>query len=71
MKQTEAMLKAHKRYMETLDEIKVRVPKGDRDQYKLHAQLRGMSLNAYVIMLLNKDADALYKEGKLTLDNDS
>lgn len=69
MKQTKAQLEAHKKYLQSLDEFKIRVPKGDRDQYKLHAQLRGMSLNAYVIMLLNKDADALYKEGKLKLDD--
>lgn len=67
MKQTEAMLKAHKRYMETLDEIKVRVPKGDREQYKLQARLRGLSLNSYIVYLLQKDGNDLYEEGKLTL----
>jgi len=33
---------------ENYDEIKVRVPKGKREEYKEHAESRGESLNAFI-----------------------
>jgi predicted HicB family RNase H-like nuclease len=41
----------------TLDDIKIRVPKGKREEYKAFADRRGMSLNAYVISLIEKDME--------------
>lgn len=44
------------RYMkEKRDRITVGVPKGDKDKYKAHAESRGMSLNALIVELLEKD----------------
>ncbi|MGN0150205.1 MAG: Arc family DNA-binding protein [Clostridia bacterium] len=31
------------------------MPKGERDKYKQYAESKGMSLNALIIQLLNKD----------------
>ena len=52
---TPAAYKANERYFAKLDDIKIRVPKGDREKYKKHAERRGKSLNALVIELLEKD----------------
>ena len=47
---------AIKKYLaEKTDDIRVRVPKGKKDEYKLHAQSKGMSLNAYIISLIEAD----------------
>lgn len=53
--QTEANKKAVAKYHAKLDEIKVRVPKGERERYKQHAESKGKSLNALIIELLNED----------------
>lgn len=56
MKQTPAQLEAHKRYVRKFDDIKVRVPKGERQIYSERAKLRGYkSLNSYIIALMKKD----------------
>lgn len=39
------------------DEIKVRVPKGDKEKYKELASSKGMSLNQLIISLLDKEGD--------------
>ncbi len=47
---------AIKKYLaEKTDDIRVRVPKGKKDEYKSHAQSKGMSLNAYIIGLIEAD----------------
>ena len=45
---TEAGKKATKRYLEKFDEIKARVPKGEREIYSSHAASQGESLNAFI-----------------------
>ena len=56
MAYTEASKKATMKYIKnSYDEIKTRVPKGDKDKYKQQAESRGMSLNSYIISLLEKD----------------
>lgn len=56
MPYTEAQKKATAKYMKnSLDDIKVRVPKGKREIYKAHAERKGKSLNALIIELLEKD----------------
>ncbi len=55
---TEAQKKATAKYMKNaLDDIKVRVPKGKREVYKAFAESQGMSLNAYIISLIEKDME--------------
>ena len=49
-------------YLITLDEFKVRVEKGMKDQYKAQAAARGLSLNAYVVSLLERDEYLLEQE---------
>lgn len=44
---------------ENLEDIKIRVPKGERDKYKLQAAAAGMSLNAYIIKLMDDDRERL------------
>ena len=47
---------AIKKYLaEKTDDIRVRVPKGKKEEYKAHAQSKGMSLNAYIIGLIEAD----------------
>jgi predicted HicB family RNase H-like nuclease len=37
------------------DQLRVVVKKGKKDEYKAHAQSKGMSLNAYIISLIEAD----------------
>lgn len=53
--QSSASKKAVAKYHAKLDEIKVRVPKGQRDKYKEYAENQGKSLNALIIELLEND----------------
>lgn len=39
------------------DRLSIMLPKGTRDKYKAYAQSRGMSLNALVVYLLDKDIE--------------
>lgn len=54
-KTSEAQLRANARHLASLDEFKVRVPKGKKDEYKAQAEAHGMSLNAYIVKLLEQD----------------
>lgn len=40
--------KANERYLATLDEIKLRVPKGGKDAIKAHAESHGESVNGFI-----------------------
>ncbi len=51
---TEARQKANKKYLESLEDIKIRVPKGQRDYYKECAQKLDMSLNELFITAANE-----------------
>lgn len=56
MAYNEANKKAVAKYCKTnYDDIKVRVPKGQRERYKAHAESKGKSLNALIIELLEQD----------------
>ncbi len=55
MASTEASKRAVAKYHEKLDDIKIRVPKGKKDEYKAQAQEHGLSLNAYIVKLLEQD----------------
>lgn len=48
MGQTEAQLRASKKYHQKLDNIQVRVPQGEKAAIADHAAARGESLNGFV-----------------------
>ncbi|MCI8624661.1 MAG: Arc family DNA-binding protein [Provencibacterium sp.] len=52
---TPAQLAANKRHLEKLDDIKLRVPKGQREKIKAYAEEKGFSLNSYLIHLIEQD----------------
>ena len=39
------------------DQLRVVVKKGKKDEYKSHAQSKGLSLNAYIISLIEADME--------------
>lgn len=41
--------KANEKYLATLDEIRIRVPKGKKAEYKALAEEAGKSLNQFII----------------------
>lgn len=43
-----AQRKATDKYLEKFDEMRVRVPKGQKDIAKAHAESKGESLNAFI-----------------------
>ncbi len=52
---TQATNKAVQKYCKAnYDDIKVRVPKGNREKYKTFAESQGKSLNALIIELLDE-----------------
>lgn len=52
---TQAHLEGNKRYMEKLDRGVFYLPKGELEKVKSHAQIKGMSMNAYIVSLIEKD----------------
>ena len=48
MTQTEAQLRASKKYHEKLENIQLRVPKGEKGNIAEHAKARGESTNAFI-----------------------
>ncbi|MCD7947155.1 MAG: Arc family DNA-binding protein [Oscillospiraceae bacterium] len=54
---SDARRESIEKYLGKLDDIKIRVPKGDRDKIKAHAQAKGMSLNAYILELVRGDME--------------
>lgn len=48
MAQTEAQLRASKKYHQKFDDIRIRVPQGEKAQIDAHAQSMGESTNAFV-----------------------
>lgn len=48
MSQTEAQLRASRKYHDKFDDIKVRVPKGERQVWQDHAASQNESLNGFI-----------------------
>jgi predicted HicB family RNase H-like nuclease len=46
--------KSNEKYLATLDEIKVRVPKGAKESIKSHAESRGESVNGFINRAINE-----------------
>lgn len=43
-----------KKYLDKLDEIKIRLPKGEKDKIRAHAESRGESVNAFIARAINE-----------------
>ena len=56
---TKAHLEGNKRYLEKLDQCTLRLPGGSKDKIKAHAQSKGLSLNAYIVSLIEMDRGQL------------
>lgn len=55
----ESQKRAALKYMEKLDDVKIRVPAGMREEIKKQAREKGYpSMNAYVIALVEKDKNS-------------
>lgn len=55
---SKAQQKAVSKYMkENYDEIKVRVPKGQRDIIKSHAEIMGESINSFINRAISETID--------------
>lgn len=55
MSQTDAQRAAVRKYqLEKLDEIKFRVPKGNKERIQAHAKARGESTNAFIYRAVNE-----------------
>lgn len=53
---TEAQKRANQKYCaKAYDQIKLIVPKGERDKIKAIAAAKGLSLNAYILGLIEQD----------------
>ena len=46
---TKAHIEGNKRYLQTQDNIQLRVPKGDKAVYQAFAKSKGKSLNAFIV----------------------
>ena len=63
-KVSEAQRKATDKYLEKFDEMRVRVPKGQKDIVKAHAETQGESLNAFINRAITETIDRDNTEGK-------
>lgn len=45
---SEAQKKATTKYLEKLDEIRIRMPKGKKETIKAHADSKGQSVNGFI-----------------------
>lgn len=55
-KHYEQRKKANERYLAKLDEIRIRVPSGKKEEYKQKAEAAGKSLNQYIVDCIEKEA---------------
>ena len=54
-KYTAAQALSSKYYLSKFDEIKIRIPKGDKDKYKQAAAEQDKSLNQFIIDCIEKE----------------
>lgn len=52
---SDAQRKATAKYLSGQDDIKIRVPKGQRERYKKYAAAQGKSLNTLIVELMERD----------------
>lgn len=53
---TDAKRTGNARYLGTMDDIKIRVPKGKREELKAYAETHGESMQGWIIRLLEQDS---------------
>lgn len=53
-KHYEQRKKSNEKYLKTLDEIKIRLKKGKKEEYKKMAESEDMSLNSYIIRAIEE-----------------
>lgn len=51
---SEARKRANDKYIEKLDEIKTRVPKGRKAEIQAHAEQQGESLNGFIVRAIDE-----------------
>ena len=54
-KHYEQRKEANKRYLATLDEIRIRLPKGHKDLIKAAAERSGESVNAFIVRAIEEE----------------
>ena len=60
---TDAQRKASKKYLDKLDEIRIRIKHdGTKEQIAAVAKKRGLSINAYILGLIEKDMQSAENE---------
>ena len=52
---TRAHLEGNKRYLGTLDEIRIRVPKGRKEEIQGFAKSKGKSTNAFIVNAIENE----------------
>lgn len=55
--------KSNEKYLATLDEIKIRVPKGRKDAIRAHADSRGESVNGFISRAINEAIERDKEQG--------
>jgi len=58
---TESRANANKKYHEKFDDIKVRVPKGKRQEWQEHASQNGESLNGFIVRVVSAEIERTSK----------
>lgn len=61
---SEAQKKGNKKYLSKFDDIKIRIPSGQREQIKKYAEEKGKSLNQFIVDLIKEDMSKSGKELK-------
>ena len=56
-KTSDARLQANDKYLKSLDEFKIRMPKGHKEIAKARAERLGKSLNSYILDLIRNDLE--------------
>ena len=58
-----AQRKATEKYLEKFDEMRVRVPAGDKSKIKSHAEAHGESLNGFIIRAMTETMERDNNDG--------
>lgn len=60
---SDAQLKANQKYLKKMDDVKIRVPKGKRDELRAYAKAKGFDgIQPYLIDLMRRDGLDLGKD---------
>ena len=51
---SEKKKESNRKYLQTLDDIKLHVPKGKKEELRKHASSMGMSLNAFILSAIEE-----------------